>query len=137
MNVQSYLFFDGCCEEAIGFYTIAFHATVEFLMRYEQGPKELMPDGWGQKIFHATMRIGETLIQLADDASADRVSHRGFAMLVHADSDEDAKAMFGVLEKDGKVIVPLDKSFWAALYGVVTDRFGVTWKIQLNFPDPS
>src|SRR5262249_12065696 len=110
----------------------AFRARVEFLMRFEQGPKELTPPGWGQKIFHATMRIGDTLVNLADDASPDRAAHSGFAMLVHADSDADARAMFSALEKDGRIVVPLTKTFWAALYGIVTDRFGVTWKIQLN-----
>ncbi|AIE84747.1 VOC family protein [Fimbriimonas ginsengisoli] len=130
MNVQTYIFFDGACEEAIGLYREALGAELMFLMKYKDGPPDLIPSGGEEKVFHATIRIGETAINLCDDLKNERGRLGGFALLAHMDSDEEAERVFAALKVGGAVFLPLEKTFWAARYGIVTDRFGVTWKVQ-------
>jgi PhnB protein len=130
MNVQTYLFFDGRCEEALDFYRRALDAEVLYLMRYKEGPQSLIPPDGEEKVFHATMRIGETLMNLSDDLRGERGSFGGFALLVHLDSDEKAEQVFEALLSGGRMELAMDTTFWASRYGIVTDRFGVTWKVQ-------
>lgn len=130
MNVQTYLFFDGECETALDFYCGALGAEVICLVRYKDGPAELMPPGGEVKIFHATMRIGDTLINCSDDLRHERGRFGGFVLLAHLDGDEAAEEVFHALSDGGKVEMALQKTFWASRYGIVTDRFGVTWKVQ-------
>jgi len=130
MNVQTYLFFDGRCEAALDLYRSAFGAEVTYLMRFKDGPAELIPDGGEDKIFHATMRIGDTLINLSDNLRQERGSFGGFALLIHLDSDETAERVFQALLEGGNENLTMQQTFWASRYGIITDRFGVTWKIQ-------
>ena len=132
MNVQTYLFFDGCCEEAIQFYREVFGAELTFLMRFKEGPPELAFPGREDKIFHATLMFGETRLNLADVPKAEQSGFSGFALLTHFDDIEVAERVFKALKPGGQVIVPLEQTFWAARYGIVKDRFCVTWKIQVD-----
>jgi len=133
MNAQTYLFFDGCCEEAIEFYVEVFGAELKFLLRYQDGPKELMPAGWENRVFHATLALGETMLNLSD-AAENGSRFASFALLVHVDTAEIAERVFELLRANGDVKVPLAPNFWALRYGIVKDRFGITWKIQANRP---
>jgi PhnB protein len=130
MNVQTYLFFKGNCSEALDFYRGVFGISVECVITYGQGPPELMPSGWSEKIFHSTAKFGGTLVNMADSIEEDRAKFGGFALLAHMDSDCEAERVFDALKTDGAVSVPLEPTFWASRYGIVTDQFGVTWKVQ-------
>lgn len=130
MNIQTYLFFDGCCEEAIELYRDVFGAELLYQMRFREGPASLVTADNEDKIFHATMRFGETVINLSDDLKQERGSFGGFAILAHLDSDAEAEKAFVLLSEGGRVDMPVQEVFWASRYGIVTDRFGVTWKIQ-------
>jgi len=132
MDIQTYLFFDGCCEEAIRFYGEVFGAEVEFLMRYKEGPPSLMRPGGEEKIYHATLKFGETTLNMSDALRGEHGEIGGFALLVHFAAVEDAERVFAALAQRGEVRVPLVKTHWARVYGIVKDRFGVTWKIQVN-----
>jgi PhnB protein len=130
MNVQTYLFFDGRCEEAIAFYQQVLRAKVTFLMRFKDGPPGFAPDGWGEKVYHATLRIGQTMVNMSDDPSSERSRFAGFALLAHADDDAEAERIFAGLRERGDVRMELRPTMWASRYGIVSDRFGVTWKVQ-------
>jgi PhnB protein len=132
MTVQTYLFFDGRCEEAIQFYGQVFDARSEFLMRFKDGPPNLMRPGDEEKVFHATVKFGETILNMSDAAAGERSGFGGFALLMHFEAVEAAEQTFGMLAKGGQVRIPLAENFWALRYGIVKDRFGVTWKIQVN-----
>jgi len=134
MNVQTYLFFDGRCEEAIEFYKAVFGADLLYSMRFREGPPNLVTAENEEKIFHATMRFGETVINLSDDLKQERGSFGGFAILAHLDNDASAEEAFESLQEGGRVGMPIQEVFWASRYGIVTDRFGVTWKIQAGQP---
>jgi len=137
MTVQPYLFFGGRCEEAIEFYREVFGAELTFLMRYKDGPPELVYPGGEEKVFHASVRFGETTLSLADTNPTKKVSFGGFALLAKPGSVEVAEREFIALADGGHVHVPLAETFWAARYGIVADRFGVTWKIQVDFDKPN
>jgi PhnB protein len=132
MDIQTYLFFNGCCEEAIRFYGEVFGAEVAFLMRYKEGPPNLMRPGSGEKIYHATLKFGETTLNMNDALTGEHGGMGGFALLVHFAAVEDAGRVFAALAQRGQVRMPLAQSPWARLYGIVQDPFGITWKIQVN-----
>ena len=132
MTLQTYLFFPGNCEEAIGFYRKVFGAELVFLMRFKEGPAELNTPGSEEKVFHATLRFGETKLNMADVPSTDNGAFGGFALLTHFDTVEEGERVFQELAKGGGVSLPFEPTFWAARYGIVTDAFGLTWKIQVD-----
>src|SRR5580700_4762087 len=132
MTVQTYLFFDGRCEEAIEFYRDVFGAELTFLMRYKEGPPQLVYPGGEDKVFHASVRFGETTLSLADTDPAKQVYFGGFALLAKPGTVDDAERVFAAIADGGQVHLPLAETFWAARYGIVTDRFGVAWKIQVD-----
>ena len=130
MNVQTYLFFNGDAQAAIEQYEAVLGAETQFLMKYKEGPPALMLPGSEEKVFHATLRIGETTLNLSDDLKGERGPFGGFALLVHLDSDAEAERVFAAMAAEGAVHLPMAETFWASRYGIVTDRFGVTWKVQ-------
>ena len=132
MDIQTYLFFDGCCEEAIRFYGEVFGAEVAFLMRFKEAPPSLMTPGSGEKIFHATIKFGETTLNMNDALRGEHSGFGGFALLVHFAVVEEAERVFASLAQSGQVRIQLARSPWARLYGIVQDQFGITWKIQVN-----
>jgi PhnB protein len=132
VNAQTYLFFEGQCEEAIEFYQAVFGAELAFLMRYSDAPKNLVPDGGEAKVFHATVTFGETSINMSDYTAGEGGGFGGFALLVHFETIEEAEKAFGRLQVNGHVKVPLAEAPWATRYGIIKDRFGVTWKLQVN-----
>ncbi|MFZ4509241.1 MAG: VOC family protein [Fimbriimonas sp.] len=128
MNVQTYLYFNGQCEEAIRTYQEAFEAELLFMQRVAEVPHLADSDRENQ-VFHATLRIGTSLISLSDDPSS---GHQGFALVVHCDSLVDLERAIASLVKGGELLMPEQPTPWAAHYAIVRDAFGVTWKLQVN-----
>jgi len=132
MYITTYLFFDGRCEEAIGLYEECFGAEVLFVMRYKDGPPHLVPPNGEELIFHATVKIGETVLNMSDMLDLEPASFTGFGLLIHVETVDRAETIFGKLSIEGQVKLALEPTPWARLYGIVVDKFGVTWKIQVN-----
>jgi PhnB protein len=135
MLVQTYLIFDGRCEEAMEFYRTALGATVEFLMRFKESPVPLpasmVPPGWENNVFHATLRIGETSFGAGDSKHEGRSNFNGFALVLKLPDDDAAERAFAALSEGGQVQLALHKAFFSSRFGIVADRFGITWKIQV------
>jgi PhnB protein len=130
MIVQSYLFFDGRCEEAIAFYRRALGAEVKMLMRYKEAPipPEVVPTGSGDKVIHACLRIGETDVMASDGKCEGKQSFQGFALSISVADEAEADRVFAALgEGAGQVQMPLGKTFFSPRFGMVADRFGVSW----------
>lgn len=132
MNAQTYLYYDGRCEEALRFYAEALGAETIFLLRFKDAPANLTPPGSEDKIFHSTMRIGDTLINASDNVTAERPPFSGFSILLNADSKTDAEQYFARLAEGGTVKLPIDEIFRASIYGILTDKFGIEWKVQAS-----
>jgi PhnB protein len=133
MKVQPYLFFNGRCEEAIGFYWSAIGAEVLMLMRFGESPDApppgMIPPGWENKIMHSCLRIGETEIMASDGCATGTSSFQGVSLSLEVANEADADRLFNALGEGGQVQMPIGKTFFSPRFGIVADRFGVSWMI--------
>jgi PhnB protein len=132
MQVQPYLFFDGRCEEAMEFYRSALGAEVTALMRFKDSPDPgMVVPGATDKVMHASFRIGETTILASDGRCEGRPSFQGFALSLTVPNEAEAERLFAAVGNGGQVQMPLTRTFFSARFGMVADRFGVTWMIYV------
>ena len=134
--VQPYLFFNGRCEEAIEFYRKALGAEVEMLMRFKDSPEPPPPGavtaGSENKIMHASLRIGQTTVMASDGCcSGETASFQGFSLSLSVSNEAEADRAFAALAQGGKVEMPLTKTFWSPRFGMLQDRFGIGWMINV------
>jgi len=133
MVVQAYLFFDGRCEEALGFYQRALGAELEMMMRFKEGPQPsspgMVPPGSEDKVMHASFRIGDTTVMASDGRCLGKPNFQGFALSITAADEAQADRTFAALADGGQVQMPLGKTFFSPRFGMLTDRFGVSWMV--------
>ena len=133
MQIQPYLFFEGRCEEALEFYRKALGAEVTALYRYKDSPEPPEPGkcapGSGDKVMHANVRIGETTVMASDGRCQGRPSFQGFSLSLAVPDDAEAERRFAALADGGQVQMPLARTFFSSRFGMVADRFGVSWMI--------
>lgn len=136
MNIQTTLNFYGRTEEAIQFYSRAIEAEILFMMRFRESPdRSHLRPGLEEKIFHATFRIGSTQI-MASDCGCEKppagTPFAGFAFALRVETPEKAERFFAALSDGGRIQIPLQETFFATRYGIVIDRFGISWKIMVE-----
>ena len=130
MKVEPYLFFDGRCEQALEFYQKALGAKVDAVMRYRDNPDPTYnPPGSDDKVMHALFRIGDAPVMASDGNCTGKPTFQGFALTLNAIDEEDAKRRFSALAEGGQVQMPLSETFFAKSFGMVADRFGVSWMV--------
>ncbi len=133
MQVQPYLFFDGRCEEALEFYKARLGAKVEMLMRFKDSPDPpppgMVPPGSDNKVMHTSFRIGETVVMASDGNCAGKPSFNGFSLSITAANEREADRLFDALGDGGQVQMPIGKTFFSPRFGMVADRFGVSWMV--------
>jgi PhnB protein len=133
MQVQPYLFFDGRCEEAIEFYRKALGADATMLMRFKDSPEPpapgMCPPGGENKVMHANLRIGDTQVMASDGRCQGKPSFHGFSLSLTVPDDAEAERRFAALADGGQVQMPLAKTFFSSRFGMVADRFGVSWMV--------
>ena len=138
MQVQPYLFFDGRCEQALDFYRKSLGAKVEFLTRYKDNPDpKRNPPNSDDKVMHCNFRIGDTQIMASDGNCAGKPSFQGFSLTLNAASPAEAEQRFNALAEGGKVQMPLNQTFFAERFGMVADRFGVSWMVIAGQKKPT
>jgi PhnB protein len=137
MNVQTTLNFYGRTEEAVTFYGRTLEAQTLFLMRFRDCPDPSQRRaGLEEKIFHATFRIGATEFMASDcgcersPAGTSGTTFAGFSLALRVETPEKAERFFAALSEGGQIQIPLLKTFFAERYGIVIDRFGISWKIM-------
>ncbi len=133
MKVQPYLFFDGHCDEALAFYGKALGAEVTVLMRYKDSPEPaapgMLPPGFENKVMHANFSIGETQLMASDGRSSGQPRFEGVSLTITAADVAEGERVFAALAEGGKVQMPMAPSFFAKRFGMVADRFGVSWMV--------
>lgn len=133
MQVQSYLFFNGKCEEAIEFYKKAIGAKVEMMMRFKEAPGDHKPaPGTEEKVMHACMRIGDTAVMASDGMANGKPEFKGFSLTLNAKDKPEAEKLFGALSAGGQVHQPLIETFFSPSFGMCADKFGVGWMIMVE-----
>ena len=133
MHIQPYLFFDGRCEEAVDFYRKVLGAEVSMLMRFKDSPEPpapgMVPPGAENKVMHASFRIGDTTVMASDGRCLGKPTFQGFSLSLTVADDATAERVFAALRDGGQVQMPLVKTFFSSRFGMVADRFGVSWMI--------
>jgi len=136
MLVQPYLFFDGRCEEAIEFYKRAVGANVAMLVRFKDSPDPpppgMVPPGSENKVMHATLTIGESTVMASDGECGGKPSFQGFSLSLTVANEAEANRAFAALVDGGTVRMPLTKTFFSPRFGMLTDRFGVGWMVNVG-----
>jgi PhnB protein len=133
MHVQPYLFFDGRCEEAIEFYREALGAKVARLMRFKESPEpNQIPSGAENKVMHTSFSLGNTTIMASDGRATGKPHFEGFSLSIIASNEAEAERFFTALSAGGKVQMPMTKTFFSPRFGMVADRFGVSWMVLVG-----
>lgn len=135
MKLNTYLFFDGKCEEALNFYAKTLSGKVEAMLKYEGMPGcDQMPAGWNSKIMHGRISVGDTLL-MASDAPPDRTKPmQGFSVNISVDTAAEAERVFHALAEGGTPTMPIAETFWAVRFGMLVDRFGTAWMVNCEKP---
>jgi PhnB protein len=137
MQIQPYLFFNGRCDEAIEFYRGALGAEVEMILRMKEGPDggpTDLPPGWENKVMHASIRVQGNAIMMSDAMSQEAPRFEGFALSLNVPDAATADRFFAGLAEGGQVTQPLVETFFSPRFGMVSDRFGVHWMVNVVTP---
>ncbi|HXE55462.1 MAG TPA: VOC family protein [Tepidisphaeraceae bacterium] len=132
MQVQPYLFFNGRCEDAIEFYRRVLGARDVHIVRFKENPNPAMnPPGSADKVMHASFKVGESTILASDGRCGGEPKLEGFSLSLTVSNDAEAERLFGGLADGGQVQRPMGKTFFSSRFGMVADRFGVSWMIYV------
>lgn len=131
--VHPYLFFGGRCDEAIEFYRATLGAEVVMLSRFKESPEPQpgLPECFEDKVMHASIRIGDTMLMASDGRCEGEANFEGFSLSVTVPDEAEATRVFTALSEGGLVTMPLAKTFWADKFGILQDRFGVGWMVSV------
>ncbi len=135
MSIQPYLYFDGRADEAIEFYQRVLGAEVEMLMRFKDNPEpEKCPvtAGLEQKVMHASLKIGDARVMLSDGMCGGRAEFKGISLSISVADAATADRYFDALGEGGKVQMPIGPTFFSPRFGMVADRFGVSWMVVVG-----
>jgi PhnB protein len=130
LNPAINLTFDGQCEAAFKFYERCLDGKITYMLTWGDSPMATeAPAEWRSKINHATLVVDTLTIQGSDAAPGAIVSASGYCIMLHP-TIEDAERVFTSLAEGGTIRVPFQKTFWAAGFGILTDRFGIPWGVN-------
>jgi PhnB protein len=132
-ELTTYLMFDGNCRQAMTFYGKCFGADVQILP-FSESPCPAPPDA-KDRVMHANLRKG-SLSLMASDTMPGMPFQQGnnFSIAIACESVQETDAFFAALGENGKITMPLQETFWAARFGMLTDQFGINW--MFNFENP-
>jgi PhnB protein len=136
-TINSYLLFNGNAEEAFNFYRSVFGGEFITLQRFKETPEaDNVPSGDQDKIMHIALPIGQNVLMASDALeSAGRTVTTGnnFSISVNAESEEEAEKFFNGLSAGGRANMPLEKTFWGAYFGMLTDKFDINWMVSYEY----
>ncbi|WP_244816360.1 VOC family protein [Caballeronia sp. Lep1P3] len=139
MQVQPYLFFEGRCEEAVAFYREHLGAQVVMTMRFRDNrdagkggdaPEGCsLPAGCEDKIMHTAFTVGDSMLMASDGMCSGKSNFQGISLSLTASDEQQAEKYFDALGNGGQVQMPMTQTFFAKRFGMVQDRFGVSWMV--------
>jgi PhnB protein len=135
MKMNTYVNFAGTCAEAFRFYEKHLGGTIGMMMTHGQAPDQsrINPE-WKDAVLHARVSLGGTELMGADIPNAQPM--RSAYLSLGVDSDTEAERVYGALSDGGKVLMPMEETFFATRFGQVQDRFGINWMIIHEKPMP-
>ncbi|GGF62499.1 VOC family protein [Wenyingzhuangia marina] len=136
-TVNTYLNFNGNCEEAFNFYKSIFGGEFNYVGRFSEMPEGggfEVPESFKNKIMHIGLSIGNTLLMGSDTIEGDWappfVQGNNFSISIHTESKEEADKLFQSLSVGGQITMPMDNTFWGDYFGMFTDKFGINWMVN-------
>lgn len=135
-TISPYLNFNGNCEEAFLFYQSVFGGEFTFMGRFKDMPSEkTLTEEQGNKIMHVSLPIHSDIHLMGSDTmeAATTTVSSAISISINAASEEEANKLFDGLSKNGKITMPLQKTFWGALFGMFTDTFGINWMVNYDY----
>jgi PhnB protein len=134
-EVVTFLNFDGNCRDAMEFYKKCFDAEL-FLLPYSEAPGDLpwVTEETKDRIMHSSLTKGSLTILMAADTISGRPFQQGntTSVAIHCESLQETEALFAALGEKGEITMPLQETFWAVRFGMLTDRFGIRWMLNLG-----
>ncbi|WP_420150822.1 VOC family protein [Spirosoma sp.] len=137
-TTNTYLHFDGNCEEAFNFYKSVFDGEFNYVGRYEEVPESddyKVPEKDKNKIMHVSLPIGESILMGSDNLEAygnSFVKGDNFSVSITAETKEEADRIFNSLSVNGQVTMPMNDTFWGDYFGMLVDKFGIQWMMSYN-----
>ncbi|WP_428606801.1 VOC family protein [Sedimenticola sp.] len=133
MQIEPYLYFEGCAEQAAHFYQTVLGAEILALLRYSDSPDPTMcPEGGADKVMHMNLKIGDSIIMGSDGRCTGQSQFQGFALTLNLKTVEDAQRRFDRLAEGGEIQMPMAETFFSPAFGMLTDRFGVPWMVLVQ-----
>lgn len=131
VKVTPYLNFNGQCAEAFRFYEQLFGGKIEYLATFGETPAmENVPAEMSDRVMHATLTFGGQSL-MGSDGMPDRYQKpQGTYVSLHFKDTAEGERIFNALAENGSVEMPFEKTFWAAGFGMLTDRFGIPWMVN-------
>ncbi len=135
MKIEPYLMFDGNCAEAFAYYAQHLGGKIVHTMKYSEAPEgEGCGPEYSDKVMHSMIVIdGHGL--MGSDAMSSYCPYekpRGISLALAPDSLAECERIFAALSDGGEVQMPLEKTFWAFRFGTCTDKFGISWMVNLE-----
>ncbi|MDU1892367.1 MAG: VOC family protein [Dysgonomonas sp.] len=133
-NVEPYLIFNGNCEKAFTFYESVFDVKITGIMKYKDIPEEAKKNVAAsdmERIIHVLLPISNQVSLMGSDSSGNMEATVGdnVSLTINAENETEARRIFNKLSEGGKVTMPLEKTFFADLYAMFTDKFGINWMV--------
>ena len=131
MNIIPYMNFTGNCEEALNRYKEILKGEITYIQRYKDGPNMQVDDDYMDKILHARLKIGDLQIYFSDSFPGTPESEsKRISLNLEFDNPDEIKRVFEALSRNGKIEMPLAEQFWGAIFGSLTDEFGISWSLN-------
>ena len=135
MQLNPYLMFNGQCETAFRFYEQCLGGKIEAMLTYGGSPMtEHVPPEWRDKIMHASLMVDGKILMGSDSMPEQYEETKGSSVSVSMDDPTEAERIFQALAEGGTVQMPLQETFWAVRFGMLTDQFGIPWMINCDQP---
>ncbi len=137
-TINPYINFNGNCEEAFNFYKSIFGGEFNYFSRFEEMPGDQpIPKELAKQVMHVGLPISKETVLMGSDTSENfggKVSQgTNFSISIDFDSESEAKEVFEKLSEGGKVFMPLEKTFWGALFGMFVDKYGIQWMVNYEY----
>jgi len=135
-QLDTYIFFDGNCAEAMRFYEKTLGAKLEMMMTQAEAPPSAgMPPGSPDRILHASLAFGDRRLMASDTMGGEEFKGmHGFALSLSYPTADEGKKVFDAMSAGGKVTMPMGPTFWVESFGMLVDRFGTSWMINAGKP---
>ena len=131
MELSAYLNFAGQCREAFATYERVLGGQITFIQTHGESPmKDHVSPDWHDKIMHVSMKVGGSTVMGSDAPPEHYQKPQGFYVSINPKSMEEGARIFRELSDGGRVNLPFEKTFWAAGFGMLVDRFGILWMVN-------